>query len=216
MLGIGVLGASSAAYYLDTVASGREDYYLGSGEAPGVWFGHHAATFGLDGAVDGEDLHAVLEGFDPDSGARLDRGRANRANGSWRAITSRPRSHRVPTDHKRGPASSSREVLGGLRHIGEHASSCASCDAAWYEEHRIPYRQRGYPFQHVPRDQLALSRDRLDRVPTQAPAKLRLVAQMLLFDPPIIPIAARRSLVCAQLLAQERTRGGLRLRARTE
>src|SRR3954453_6380709 len=81
MLGIGVLGASSAAYYLDTVASGREDYYLGSGEAPGVWLGHHAATLGLDGAVQGEDLHAVLEGLYPGSGARLDRPRANRTQG---------------------------------------------------------------------------------------------------------------------------------------
>jgi conjugative relaxase-like TrwC/TraI family protein len=81
MLGIGVLGASSAAYYLDTVASGREDYYLGSGEAPGVWLGHHAVTLGLDGAVEGEALHAVLEGLEPDSGARLDRARANRTPG---------------------------------------------------------------------------------------------------------------------------------------
>ncbi len=49
MLGIGALGASSAAYYLDTVASGREDYYLGSGEAPGYWLGRHAMTVGDHG-----------------------------------------------------------------------------------------------------------------------------------------------------------------------
>jgi conjugative relaxase-like TrwC/TraI family protein len=81
MLGIGALGATSAAYYLDTVASGREDYYLDSGEAPGVWLGAHARTLGLEGTVAGPDLHAVLEGLDPASGLRLDRARTNRAPG---------------------------------------------------------------------------------------------------------------------------------------
>ena len=82
MLGIGALGASSAAYYLDTVASGREDYYLGVGEAPGVWLGAHAA-------------HARPRGHRRTrlrctrcsrvstraTGIRLDRARANRAPG---------------------------------------------------------------------------------------------------------------------------------------
>ena len=81
MLGIGALGASSAAYYLDTVASGREDYYLGVGEAPGVWLGAHTGTLGLDGTVEPAALHAVLEGVDPGGGVRLDRARANRAPG---------------------------------------------------------------------------------------------------------------------------------------
>ena len=81
MLGIGALGASSAAYYLDSVASGREDYYLGAGEAPGVWLGTHVGTLGLDGTVEPAALHAVLEGVDPGDGARLDRARTNRAPG---------------------------------------------------------------------------------------------------------------------------------------
>jgi conjugative relaxase-like TrwC/TraI family protein len=81
MLGIGALGASSAAYYLETVASGREDYYLGAGEAPGVWLGAHAATLGLERTVEPAALHAVLEGVDPATGARLDRARVNRAPG---------------------------------------------------------------------------------------------------------------------------------------
>ncbi len=81
MLGIGTLGASSAAYYLDTVASGREDYYLGAGEAAGVWLGAHAGTLGLEGTVEPAALHAVLEGVDPTDGSRLDRARTNRAPG---------------------------------------------------------------------------------------------------------------------------------------
>ncbi len=81
MLGIGVLAAGRAAYYLDSVAQGREDYYLGAGEAPGRWLGQHADTLGLSDAVDAADLFAVLEGIDPQSGHRLDRGRSNRAPG---------------------------------------------------------------------------------------------------------------------------------------
>ncbi|MEX1009658.1 MAG: MobF family relaxase [Acidimicrobiia bacterium] len=81
MLGIGVLGPARAAYYLESVAAGREDYYLGSGEAPGRWFGQHAITLGLGGSVKAEDLHAVLEGLDPRTGDRLDRARENRTPG---------------------------------------------------------------------------------------------------------------------------------------
>jgi hypothetical protein len=44
MLTIGVIGGTSgdgrsAGYYTSSVARGRDDYYTGKGEAPGVWFG---------------------------------------------------------------------------------------------------------------------------------------------------------------------------------
>ena len=39
MLSIGKMVAGSEKYYLDTVAKGREEYYTGSGEAPGQWLG---------------------------------------------------------------------------------------------------------------------------------------------------------------------------------
>jgi hypothetical protein len=44
VLSIGKLGRGSEDYYLSVVASGVEDYYLGSGEAPGVWLGAGVMT----------------------------------------------------------------------------------------------------------------------------------------------------------------------------
>jgi conjugative relaxase-like TrwC/TraI family protein len=81
MLGIGVLGPTRAAYYLESVAAGREDYYLGAGEAPGRWLGRRAAGLGLSGTVDASDLHAVLDGRDPHSGQRLGQVRESRTPG---------------------------------------------------------------------------------------------------------------------------------------
>ena len=65
MLSVSKLGAGQEAYYLDTVAHGVEDYYLGHGEAPGRWVGSASVLLGLAGEVDAEDLRAVLEGRDP-------------------------------------------------------------------------------------------------------------------------------------------------------
>jgi conjugative relaxase-like TrwC/TraI family protein len=47
---------------LQAVASGVEDYYLGSGEAPGQWIGQGSARLGLSGVVAAGDLRAVLHG----------------------------------------------------------------------------------------------------------------------------------------------------------
>jgi conjugative relaxase-like TrwC/TraI family protein len=74
MLSIGKMGAGSEDYYLHTVASGREEYYTGSGEAPGYWVGAGLAELGLSGEVTPEDLRAVLAGFAPD-GRSLTAGR---------------------------------------------------------------------------------------------------------------------------------------------
>jgi conjugative relaxase-like TrwC/TraI family protein len=73
MLSLGVLAPGKAQYYLDTVASGVEDYYTGAGEAPGQWVGRAAALLGLEGEVVGDDLHAVLASRHPDTGDRLTR-----------------------------------------------------------------------------------------------------------------------------------------------
>ena len=53
MLSIGKLSPGRADYYLDTVAKGAEEYYLGSGEAPGRWIGRGAERLGLTGEVGG-------------------------------------------------------------------------------------------------------------------------------------------------------------------
>lgn len=60
-----------AAYYLEVIANGRDDYYLASGEAPGRWIGAGAARLGLTGKVEPDALRAVLEGQNPASGEPL-------------------------------------------------------------------------------------------------------------------------------------------------
>jgi conjugative relaxase-like TrwC/TraI family protein len=68
VLSIGKVGSGKGdpSYYLDTVATGREDYYTGVGEAPGRWAGRGAAARGLSGRVEDDDFLHVL---DPDGAA---------------------------------------------------------------------------------------------------------------------------------------------------
>ncbi len=65
MLSISKLAAGKVSYYLRTVASGVEDYYTGSGEAPGYWTGASAQRLGLHGQVSERDFVRVLAGLDP-------------------------------------------------------------------------------------------------------------------------------------------------------
>ncbi len=81
MLSIGKLGHGQESYYLETVASGVEDYYVGRGEAPGRWLGAMTAELGLDGRVSAQDLREVLAGVDPISGNRFARGGERRVPG---------------------------------------------------------------------------------------------------------------------------------------
>ena len=53
---------------IEIVAQGLEEYYLGRGEAPGVWHGRWAQQLGLVGVVDADDLRALLDGRDPTMG----------------------------------------------------------------------------------------------------------------------------------------------------
>ncbi|GAA3251353.1 hypothetical protein GCM10017691_63770 [Pseudonocardia petroleophila] len=56
----------SAAYLLDAVATGRENYYTGAvaaGEPPGRWYGRGAEALGLRGLVDHQDMTALYERF---------------------------------------------------------------------------------------------------------------------------------------------------------
>lgn len=69
VLSIAKLGAGAEGYYLDVVAKGAEEYYLGDGEAAGRWL-PSAQLLGLSGEVGSEDLRAVLAGMDP-AGERL-------------------------------------------------------------------------------------------------------------------------------------------------
>jgi conjugative relaxase-like TrwC/TraI family protein len=65
---------TDAEYVLEQVAGGLEDYYLGKGEAPGVWAGALAGRFGLEGVVGAEELRALIDRLDPDSGVPLPAG----------------------------------------------------------------------------------------------------------------------------------------------
>ncbi len=60
-----------AEYLIASVADGMEDYYMGAGEAPGVWRGAWAAELGLEGVVRADELRALVNGLDPNSGAEL-------------------------------------------------------------------------------------------------------------------------------------------------
>ncbi|MGH9024462.1 MAG: MobF family relaxase, partial [Acidimicrobiia bacterium] len=62
---------ADAEYLLRQVAAGVEDYYVGSGEAPGVWQGRLAAELALAGVVEADQLRALLLGRDPVTDAEL-------------------------------------------------------------------------------------------------------------------------------------------------
>ena len=76
MLSIGKLGQGQEAYYIETVAKGAEEYYLGHGEAPGRWVGTSAGRLGLADQVDGDELRALLRHLDPRTDELLTRGRS--------------------------------------------------------------------------------------------------------------------------------------------
>ena len=70
MLSVAKLARGREAYYLETVAPGRE----GSSvlvEPEGHWLGRAASTLGLVGTVDGAQLTALLAGVDPRTGEVL-------------------------------------------------------------------------------------------------------------------------------------------------
>ena len=87
-----VTGIGNAEYLLDSVAVGIEDYYVGSGEAPGVWQGRLAAGFGLVGVVDADDLRALLIGDEPGTGVGLLGGHRSRKIAAFDLTFSAPKS----------------------------------------------------------------------------------------------------------------------------
>jgi conjugative relaxase-like TrwC/TraI family protein len=73
VLSIGKIGGGNGdpSYYLDAVASGQEDYYTGSGEAPGIWAGRGAAVRGLEGRVEDDTFLHVLDPTDGNNNKSL-------------------------------------------------------------------------------------------------------------------------------------------------
>jgi conjugative relaxase-like TrwC/TraI family protein len=75
VLSIGVMKSRAFEYYAREVAAGLEDYYAGTGEAPGVWTGRGAAAAGVSGEVIGEALERAFgEACHPAGGEPLGRG----------------------------------------------------------------------------------------------------------------------------------------------
>ena len=70
MLSVWKLAPGQELYYLEAVAKGIEDYYIG-GEAPGQWIASSNSLLGLDGTVEPDALHHVLAGHDPSTGTPL-------------------------------------------------------------------------------------------------------------------------------------------------
>lgn len=71
MLNIGKLRSGGENYYLNSVARGVEDYYVGSGEAPGYWLASGAKELGLEGEVTPKALRNILGGGRPSGSKRL-------------------------------------------------------------------------------------------------------------------------------------------------
>ncbi len=90
MLTVTKLG--DADYLIDQVAVGVDDYYLGRGEAPGVWHGKWAAKLGVEGVVDHGALRSLLDGRNPVTGSDLLAGRPMREVAAFDATFSAPKS----------------------------------------------------------------------------------------------------------------------------
>ena len=83
---------TNAEYLITSVASGLEDYYVGSGEAPGVWHGRWAKELNLTGVVGDDQLRAIVGGHHPATGADLLAGQRARKVNAFDATFSAPKS----------------------------------------------------------------------------------------------------------------------------
>jgi conjugative relaxase-like TrwC/TraI family protein len=125
VLSVHRLGAGSEGYYLDQVVAGVEDYYAGSGEAPGEWLAS-SAMLGLEGRVGPDDLRAVLLGVDPRSGEELHHG-SGRSVPGWDLTFRAPKSVSVlwgladPETAEVVVAAHEAAVKVGLRYVEEWA-----------------------------------------------------------------------------------------------
>jgi conjugative relaxase-like TrwC/TraI family protein len=139
MLSIGKLqnhtGKAAGSYYLESVAKGRDDYYVGRGEAEGQWMGTGRMALQLSGDVASADFLAVVAGRDPRTGEWL--GREPRGG------------QRTPGFDLTFSAPKSVSVLWGL--AGESVSlevqaahDIAVAEAMRFVEERAAFTRRGY------------------------------------------------------------------------
>ena len=89
---LSVIKLADAEYTIGQVALGIEEYYLGEGEAPGVWAGRWAPTLGLEGVVAADDLRSLVNGIDPRDRTWWLEGRPARRVNAFDATFSAPKS----------------------------------------------------------------------------------------------------------------------------
>jgi conjugative relaxase-like TrwC/TraI family protein len=82
-------GLARAKYYMDLA---REDYYVEGGEPPGKWFGNGAQRLGLGGSVKRHQFHALIQGYDPRTGAALVQNAGQDRQALWDLTFSAPKS----------------------------------------------------------------------------------------------------------------------------
>jgi conjugative relaxase-like TrwC/TraI family protein len=133
VLSIGKLAVGQQEYYLRSVADGVEEYYLGSGEAPGRWLGGGAQRLRLSGQVTGESLAAVLDGKEPATGSALWKSSRPRLPG-WDLTFSTPKS--VSLLYALGPEP--------VRRIAVQAHDYAVSVAFGYLEREAGFVRRGH------------------------------------------------------------------------
>ncbi len=86
----GVGSAADAAKYYSELA--REDYYEKGGEPPGQWAGELAREMDLHGTVEGDQLSAMLHGYDPKTGEALAKNAGPEHRAGWDCTFSAPKS----------------------------------------------------------------------------------------------------------------------------
>ena len=87
-----VTALADAEYLIGSVALGIEEYYVGVGEAPGVWAGRWSGELGLVGVVEADQLRALIEGRHPVSGDDLVKGLRGRSVRAFDVTFSAPKS----------------------------------------------------------------------------------------------------------------------------
>ncbi len=131
-MSLGKLAAGQEGYYLNAVAHGAEEYYLGAGEVPGYWIGTGAAQLDLDGGVSDDAFVALLNGVNPLDGTAL--GRPNRRVPALDLSFSAPKS--VSVAWALGGAELGREI------VAAHEDAIAS--ALGYLEREAVFVRRGH------------------------------------------------------------------------
>jgi conjugative relaxase-like TrwC/TraI family protein len=102
-------------YYLERLADDREEYLSGHGESPGRWYGHAAASLGLDREASKEGFRRLIQGRHPETGELLGREHGRHAVTGFDLVLRPAKS--VSVLYGLGDAATGRAVL-DAHHVG--------------------------------------------------------------------------------------------------